>query len=137
MSRSQHPHPRAYLRHQCRRILAQRLRVIRNRFSFGDEPWDRFLEQHLKYALRSAETPCACPDYCCANRRNAFGVQSRHEVLSVIALREELLPLGLANLDRQGLTPNWLKLRRELHHVWLAFCAETEEPPSTPEMMDD
>jgi hypothetical protein len=123
MSRSQHPHPRAYLRHQHWRAVAQQFRVTRRWHSpYGEKGVSERRAAAFRDALLTAETPCVCR-YCCANPRHVFGVQSRREVLSVMALREQLFEAQLAHLDRQGLTPNWLKLRRELHHLWLGYRA--------------
>ncbi len=128
MSRSKHAHTRAYLRHQHWRAVAQQFRVTRRWHTpYGDKSLSERQAAAFRDALLTAETPCVCRD-CCANPRRVFGVQSRREVLSVMALREQLYEEQLAHLDRQGLRSNWLNLCRELHHLWLGFRAAQEDP---------
>lgn len=128
MSHSKRAHSRAYLRHQHWRAVARQFQVTSrwHALPYGGKSTSERRAAAFREALLTAETPCVCRD-CCANPRRVFGVQSFREALSVMAFREQLYEAQLAHLDRQGLTPNWCKLRRALHHSWLAYRIEPED----------
>jgi len=105
MSHSQHPHPRAYLRHQRRRIIEQRLQVMHGWFFYASEPWGDFRISQRPYALRSAETPCQRRDHCCANPRRFFGYRTLQAELAILACWEQLVDLDLVHRFREGRFP--------------------------------
>jgi hypothetical protein len=118
MSRSQRPHPRAYLRHQRRRFLLRRWRQLRIR-----SPWvppgsivDLSPEDELNF-WHFVNQPWYCRCERCWNARRYEHAQSRQEDCADMALWEGLLELDLDRLQPHGRFRSKPSLDRQLHRI--------------------
>lgn len=118
MSRSEHPHPRAYLRHQRRRFLFRRWRQLRFRVRWNLPCSIVELEsEDRRQFLRYVNEPWFCRCERCWNARRYEHVQSRQEDCADMALWEGLLELGLDRLKPHGHFRSKPSLDRQLHRI--------------------
>jgi hypothetical protein len=138
MSHSTHAHPRAYLRHQRRRILLRRWQQWRQSFLVWSPP-PKSIEELDAWALkrlrRFASTPILCPCRACRHRnpRRSYGEETLREAWADIRLWEELLDAGASEMmpRRRFIFPLGLARQFGQSRRWLERTAEPGAEEST------